>query len=110
MTKPAHYGTAFTIPFDIIFMTPDTLFVKCRQQRNRDFLCQLFFMACGAFAPFALISVVEDIEIMVAHPASKNNFMQIVVKPHGMFMVFTECLAFNVHDTFLDLFILGPSH
>ena len=108
MTKPAHQGTAFTVPSDIIFMTPDTLFVKCRQQRNRDFLCQLFFMACGAFAPFALVSVVEDIEIMVAHPASKNNFMQIVVKPHGMFMVFAELLAFNVHDAFLDLFILGP--
>jgi hypothetical protein len=89
-------------------MTPDTLFVKCRQQRNRDFLSQLFFMACGALAPFALVSVVEDIEIMVAHPASKNNFMQIVVKPHGMFMVFAELLAFNVHDAFLDFFILGP--
>jgi hypothetical protein len=65
-------------------------------------------MACGAFAPFALISVVEDIEIMVAHPASKNNFMQIVVKPHGMFMVFTEFLAFKIHDSFIGFFILGP--
>ena len=94
MAKPAHYWTAFSAPVDIIFMTTDTLFVKRRQQRNRDFLCQLFFMACGALAPFALISVVEDIEIMVAHPASKNNFMQIVVKPHRMFMVFAEFLAF----------------
>jgi hypothetical protein len=108
MAKPAHYGTAFTVPSDIIFMTPDTLFMKCRQQRNRDFLCQSFFVACGALAPFTLVSVVEDIEIMVAHPASKSNFMQIVVKPHRMFMVFAECLAFNVHNTFLDLFILGP--
>ena len=75
MTKPAHYGTTFSAPIDIIFMTPDTLFMKRRQKGNRDFLCQLFFVACGALAPFALISVVEDIEIMVAHPASKNNFM-----------------------------------
>ena len=110
MTKPTHYGTTFTAPVYIIFMTSDTLFVKCRQQGYRDFICQPFFVACGALAPFAHISVVEDIEIMVAHPASKDGFMQIVVKPHGMFMVFTECLAFNVHDTFLDLFILGPSH
>jgi len=108
MAKPAHQGTAFTPPDNIIFMTPDTLFVKCRQQRNRDFLCQSFFVACGALAPFALVSVVEDIEIMVAHPASKNNFMQRVVKPHGMFMVFAELLAFNVHDAFLDFFFLGP--
>ena len=82
MTKPAHQGTAFTVPSDIIFMTPDTLFVKGRQQRNRDFICQPFFVACGALAPFALISVVEDIEIMVAHPASKDGFVQIMVKSH----------------------------
>ena len=85
MTKPAHQGTAFTVPSDIIFMTPDTLFVKCRQQRNRDFLCQSFFVACGALAPFTLVSVVEDIEIMVAHPASKDGFVQIMVKSSGSF-------------------------
>ena len=94
MTKPAHYGTAFAAPVDIIFMTPDTLFVKCRQKGNRDFLCQLFFMACGALAPFAFISVVEHIEIMVAYPASKDGLMQIVVKPNGMFMALTKFLAF----------------
>ena len=94
MTKPTHYGTAFTAPVDIIFMTPDTLFVKCRQQRNRNFICQLFFMACGALASFSLISVGEDIEIMVAHPASKDGFVQIVVKPNGMFMALAKFLAF----------------
>jgi len=94
MTKPAHYGTAFSAPVDIILMTPDTLFVKGRQQRNRDFLCQSFFVACGALAPFALISVVEDIEIMVADPASKEGFMQIVVKPNRMFMSLAKLLAF----------------
>jgi hypothetical protein len=75
-------------------MTPDALFVKCRQKGNRDFLCQPFFVACGALAPFAHISVVENIEIMVTHPASKDNFMQIVVKPNGMFMVLAKFLAF----------------
>jgi hypothetical protein len=94
MTKPTHYGTAFTAPVDIIFMTPDTLFVKCRQQRNRDFICQPFFVACGALAPFAHISVVEDIEIMVAHPASEDGFVQIVVKSNGMFMALAKFLAF----------------
>jgi hypothetical protein len=89
-------------------MTSDTLFVKGRQQRNRDFLCQPFFVACGAFAPFAFIPVVEDIEIMVAHPASKDGFVQIVVKPNGMFMALTKFLALKVHDPFLNLFILGP--
>jgi len=75
-------------------MTPDTLFVKCRQQRNRDFLCQPFFVACGALAPFALISVVINVEIMVAHPASKDGFVQIVVKSNGMFMALAKFLAF----------------
>jgi len=56
-------------------MTADALFVKGRQQRNRDFLCQPFFVACGALASFPLISVVEDIEIMVADPAPKDGFM-----------------------------------
>jgi len=75
-------------------MTSDTLFVKCRQQRNRDFVCQPFFVACGALAPFAFIPVVEHIEIMVADPASEDGFVQIVVKPNGMFMVLAKFLAF----------------
>ena len=108
MTKSAHYGTAFSAPVDIIFMAADTLFVKSRQKRNRDFFCQPFFVACGALTPFALISVVIDVKIMVAHPASKDGFVQIVVKPYRMFMVLAELSAFNVHNTFLDLFILGP--
>jgi hypothetical protein len=28
MTKTAHYGTAFTLPNNIIFMAADTLFMK----------------------------------------------------------------------------------
>jgi hypothetical protein len=89
-------------------MTSDTLFVKRCQKGNRDFLCQPFFVACGALAPFAFIPVVEHIEIMVTHPASKDGFVQIVVKPHGMFMALTKFLAFKVHDPFIGLFILGP--
>jgi hypothetical protein len=91
-------------------MTTDTLFVKSRQQRNRDFLCQLFFMACSALTPFALISVVENVEIMVTDPALKDGFMQIMIKPYGMFMFFAEFLAFKIHDSFIGFFILGPSH
>jgi hypothetical protein len=108
MTKTAHYRTTFTAPVDIIFMTTDTFFVKGRQQWNRDFLCQPFFVACGALTPFAFVSVVIDVKIMVAHPASKDGFVQIMIKPYRMFMVFTELSAFNVHNTFLDLFIFGP--
>jgi len=67
-------------------------------------------MACGALAPFALIPVVEDIKIMVAYPASKDGFVQIVVKPNGMFMALAEFLAFYIHNPFLHLFILGPCH
>jgi hypothetical protein len=65
-------------------------------------------MACGALASFALISVVEDIKIMVAHPASKDGFVQIVVKPNGMFMALAKFLAFKIHDSFIGFFILGP--
>ena len=54
----------------------------------------MFFVACSALASFALISVVEDIEIMVAHPASNDVFVQIVVKPNGMFMALAKFLAF----------------
>jgi len=75
MAKPAHYGTAFPAPVDIIFMTTDALFVKRRQQRNRYLLCQLLFVASGALAPFALISVGKDIKIMVADPASEDIFV-----------------------------------
>ena len=108
MTKSAHYRTAFSAPVDIIFMTTDALFVKRRQQRDRYFFCQFFFVACSALAPFTFVSVVEDVEIMVAHPASKNGFVQVMIKPYRVFMEFAELSAFKVHNTFLDLFILGP--
>jgi hypothetical protein len=75
MAKPAHNGTAFPAPVDIIFMTTDALFVKRRQQRNWYCLCQFFFVASGALAPFALISVGKDIKIMVADPASEDIFV-----------------------------------
>ena len=68
----------------------------------------MFFVACGALTPFTLISVVEDIEIMVTDPAPEDVFVQIVVKPDGMFMALAELSAFNVHNTFLGLFILRP--
>jgi hypothetical protein len=110
MTKPAHQGTAFTAPVDIIFMTSDTLFMKSRQKGNRDFLCQLFFVTSGTLTPFAFISVGENIEIMVTNPAPNNGFVYIMVKPHWTLMVFAKFLAFKIHDSCIGLFILGPSH
>jgi hypothetical protein len=51
-------------------------------------------VARSTLASFAFISVVEDIKIMVAHPASKDSLVQIVVKPNGMFMALAKFLAF----------------
>jgi hypothetical protein len=51
-------------------------------------------VASGTLAPFALISVGKDIKVMVAHPASKDGFVQIVVKPNGMFMALAEFPTF----------------
>ncbi len=109
MTKPAHYGTTLTTPNDIIFMTSDALFVKGCQQRNRDFIGQLLFVACGALASFALVSVAKNVKIVVAYPASKDGFVQIVVKANGMFMELAKFPAFKIHNPFFDLFLLGPS-
>jgi len=89
-------------------MATDALFMERRQKGDRDFRCQLFFVAPGTFAPLVLISVGEDIEIMVANPALKNGFVYIMVKPHGTFMVFAKFLAFKIHDSFIGFFILGP--
>jgi len=98
MAKPAHDGTAFSAPFDIILMTPDTLFVKRRQQGNRNFLCHLFFVASGALAPFTLIPVGKNIKIVMADPASNGAFVQIMIKPHGRLMTPAEFPAFEIHD------------
>jgi len=54
----------------------------------------LFFVAPGALAPFSFVPVAEDIEIMVANPATNNSFVQIMVKPYKMLIVFAELLAF----------------
>jgi hypothetical protein len=108
MTKPAHDGTAFSTPFNIILMTPDALFVKRRQQGNRNFLCQPFFVASGTFASFAFIPVVKDIKIMMANPASNDDFVFIMIKLYGMLIMFTEFSAFKIHDPCIGFFILGP--
>jgi len=75
MAKPAHYGTAFSAPVNIILMTTDAFFVKRRQQRNRYLLCQLLLVTSGALAPFALISVGKNIKIVVADPAPEDIFV-----------------------------------
>jgi len=56
-------------------MTTDALFMKRRQEGNRDLIGQLFFVASGTLTPFALIPVVKDIKIMVADPASNGGFV-----------------------------------
>jgi hypothetical protein len=65
-------------------------------------------VACGALAPFALISVGKNIKIMVADPASKDGFVQIMIKPYGVFIMFTKFPAFEVHDPYFSHFIFGP--
>ncbi len=108
MTKSAHYGAAFSSPFDIILMTPDAFFVKRRQQGNRNFLCQLSFVASGTLAPFAFIPVGKYIKIMMADPASNDGFVQIMIKPHGILMMPAKFPAFEIHNPFIGFFILGP--
>jgi len=91
-------------------MTPDALFMKRSQKGNRDFLCQLFFVASGTLAPLALIPVGKNIEIMVADPASNDGFVQIMVKYYRALMVPAKFLAFKIHDSFIGFLFLGPSH
>jgi len=94
MAKPAHHGTAFTAPDNIIFMASDTFFMKSCQQGDRYFFSKMFFVAPGTFTSFAVVSVGENIEIMVANPAAEFIFVQIVVKPYKVFMTFSEFPAF----------------
>ncbi len=110
MTKSAHDGTAFATPLDIILMAPDASFVERRQQRNRNLFGQFFFMASRTLTAFAIIPVRIDIKIMMADPAPKIGFVQIMVKPHGMLMKPAEFSAFEIHDSCTGLFILGPRH
>ena len=79
------------------------------QQGYRNVFIEFFFMAAGALAPFTKVPVREDIEIVVADPATNEGFMQIVVKPYRRLEVFLKSQAFQVHDSLLDIF-LGPCH
>jgi len=45
---------------------------------------------------------------MVADPTAHDGFVQIVVKPHLGSLVLTELSAFQVHDPFQVLLLLGP--
>ena len=45
---------------------------------------------------------------MMANPAPKIGFMQIMVKLHGMLMQPAEFSAFEIHDSCTGCFILGP--
>jgi len=78
------------------------------QQRYGDILVELLFVATGAFAAFAEVTVGKHIKIMVADSAAQLGLMYIVVELHRRLEVFTEPSAFQVHDPFLDIFLLGP--
>ena len=82
--------------------------MKGRQQGYRNILVEFLLMAGGALTAFAEIPVGEHIKVMVAHPATQNGFVQIVVKPDRRLIVPAESFAFQVHNPFLDLFFLGP--
>jgi hypothetical protein len=45
---------------------------------------------------------------MVADPTAHDGLVQIVVKPHLGPLVLTELSAFQVHDPFQVLLLLGP--
>jgi len=79
-----------------------------RQQGYRNIFVEFFLMASGALTALAEIPVGEHIKVMVAHPAAQNGFVQIVVKLHRRLIVPAESFAFQIHDPFLDFFVLGP--
>jgi len=82
--------------------------MKRRQKRDRDFFGQLFFVTSGTLAPFALIPVGEYIEIMVADPASNDDFMYIMIEYYRALTMPAEFLAFKFHNPCIGQLILGP--
>jgi hypothetical protein len=65
-------------------------------------------VTCGALAAFTFVPIGKHIKIMVADPTAHDGFVQIVVKPHLGSLVLTELSAFQVHDPFQVLLLLGP--
>ena len=107
MAYAAHYRTAAATPIQIILMTAPALLVIGHQQRHRNILFERLLVATGALAAFTEVSVGEYIKIVVAHPATQDRFMQVVVKLHRRLIVLTKPLAFQVHDAGLPGFF-GP--
>ena len=75
MAYPAHYWTCRLIPFQFVFMATFTAFMKRHIQSYGNLLSYLFLMAAGAFAPFSVISIEIQPEIMMARPAANDSFM-----------------------------------
>ena len=88
-------------------MTASAHLMIGHQQGYWNFLVESLFVAGGALAAFTEVSVGKDIKIMMTDPATKNGFVQIVIKPHRRLKMFFKPFAFQVHDPFLDFF-LGP--
>jgi hypothetical protein len=65
-------------------------------------------VAGGAFAAFTFVPVAKYVKIVMANPAAKNSLVQIMIKPHRRSLVLNKFFAFQIHDPFLDLFLLGP--
>jgi len=75
-------------------MTASAFLMKGHQQGNWNIFVESLFMTGGTLAAFTEVSVGEDIKIMMADPATKHGFVQIVIKPHLRLKVFTKTFAF----------------
>jgi len=89
-------------------MTAPAFLMKGHQQGHWNIFVEFLFVTGRALAAFTEVSVVEDIKIMMADPATKNGLVQIVIKSHRRLKVFTKTFAFQVHDPFLDFIFLRP--
>jgi hypothetical protein len=89
-------------------MASYAFFMERHQQGYGDLLVKLPSVTTGTFAAFTLVPVGEHIKIMVADPATYDVFVPIVVKTHRRKVALIELPASQVHDPFLDLFLLGP--
>jgi hypothetical protein len=88
-------------------MTAPAQLMKGHQQGHWEIFVEFLLVTGGTLAAFTEVPVVKHIKIMVTHPATKNGFVQIVVKSNLRLIVLTESFAFQVHDPFLR-FLLGP--
>ena len=75
-------------------MTAPAFLMKGHQQGDWNIFVEFLFVTGRALAALTEVSVGEDIKIMMADPATKNGFVQIVIKPHLRLKVFAKTFAF----------------